>query len=211
MALVSRRGLLIGTAAAGAGLAVGYLWFRRPWPNPLEEKLAAGEVTLNPYVKIASDGRITIIAPRAEMGQGVQTGLAQLVAEELDVPLDAVAVEHGPAAKAYLNWELLPMSLPFAEDDQGTIASSARGLMRTLSHVMGHQVTGGSSSIIDAFDGMRMAGATARAMLIAAAAARTGVNASTIRTSGGHVIAGAESIPYGALAAEAAKLAPPAA
>ena len=46
--------------------------------------------------------------------------------------------------------------------------------MRTLSHVMGHQVTGGSSSIIDAFDGMRMAGAAARAMLIAAAAARSG-------------------------------------
>ena len=61
MSLVSRRNLLIGTAAAGAGLAVGYVWFRRPWPNPLEGKLVPGEVTLNPYLKIGGDGHITII------------------------------------------------------------------------------------------------------------------------------------------------------
>ena len=69
--------------------------FRQSGPNPLESKLAAGEVSLNPYIKIAGNGQITIITPRAEMGQGAQTGLAQLVAEELDVPLDAVAWNTG--------------------------------------------------------------------------------------------------------------------
>lgn len=210
MGKTTRRALLIGTAAAGAGLAIGYLWMRRPFPNPLAARLGAGEITLNPYVKIGADGRVTLITPRAEMGQGVHTGLAQLLAEELDVTLAAVRVEHGPASKAYLNWEILPMSVPFPEDDRGMIANSARSFLRGLSKIVGHQITGGSSSIAEAFDGMRTAGAAARAMLIAAAAARVKLPVDKVTTESGHCIAGGQRISYGALAADAAKLSPPA-
>ena len=111
---IARRTLLIGAAAIAGGVAVGYYSYRRPYPNPLEADLAEGEATFNPYVKIASDGAITIVAPRAEMGQGVATSLAALVAEELDVDLAAVRVEHGPASYAYYNSELLAEGGPFA-------------------------------------------------------------------------------------------------
>src|SRR5262245_6204008 len=77
---IARRTFLIGAAAIAGGVAVGYYYYRKPYTNPLEDDLAAGEATFNPYVKIASDGAITIIAPRAEMGQGVSTSLAALVA-----------------------------------------------------------------------------------------------------------------------------------
>jgi len=91
---ITRRGVLIGTAVvAGGGFAVGY-WARRPGPNPLLKGLAADQHAFNAYVKIGEDGIVTVAVPRAEMGQGVQTALAMLVAEELDVSMENVRVEH---------------------------------------------------------------------------------------------------------------------
>src|SRR5690606_17693084 len=98
---ITRRGFLGLAALAAGGFAVGYYFYKQPFPNPLEDDLAEGEATFNPFVKIASDDTITIIVPRAEMGQGVTTTLAALVAEELDASLESVVVEHGPAASAY--------------------------------------------------------------------------------------------------------------
>eukprot|EP01036_Dinobryon_divergens_P008025 gene8025-10716_t len=95
---LTRRGFLFGAVALTGGVAFGYYRYASPLPNPLNEELAEGEVTFNPYLKITPDNRITIITPRAEMGQGVQTPLAALLAEELDVSLDQVTTEHGPAA-----------------------------------------------------------------------------------------------------------------
>ena len=97
---IARRTFLIGSAAIAGGLAVGYYFYRRPYENPLLREARGDEAVFNPYVKIGTDNRIVIIVPRAEMGQGVQTTLAALVAEELDVPLSAVEVEHGPASWA---------------------------------------------------------------------------------------------------------------
>ena len=79
------------------GVAFGYYKYKQPYDNPLEGEVAENEATFNPYVKITSDNTITIIAPRAEMGQGVTTTLAALVAEELDVDMAKIKVEHGPA------------------------------------------------------------------------------------------------------------------
>ena len=103
IAKYTRRGFLgLGIAAAG-GLAVGYYYYKKPYPNPLPETLEAGEFTFTPYVVIGSDNAITIITPRAEMGQGIHTTLAALVAEELDVDMDQITAAHGPAAAAYYN------------------------------------------------------------------------------------------------------------
>jgi isoquinoline 1-oxidoreductase beta subunit len=93
--------LLIGSAAIAGGLAVGYYSYRQPYANPLQRRPRGDEAVFNPYVKIGADGRVTIIVPRSEMGQGVRTTLAALVAEELDVAFQDVHVEHGPASWAY--------------------------------------------------------------------------------------------------------------
>jgi isoquinoline 1-oxidoreductase beta subunit len=111
------------------------------------------------------------------MGQGVYTSLPTLIAEELDVAVDSIRVEAAPAGNAYINTAL------------------------------GVQVTGGSTSVREAFEKLRKAGAEARARLVAAAAQHWGVDAATLRTVNGTVIGpGGESLTYGQLAEAAAAL-----
>jgi isoquinoline 1-oxidoreductase beta subunit len=189
VAKIARRTFLIGAAAVAGGVAVGYWYVSRPYANPLEGELAEGEATFNPYVKIAPDNTITVIAPRAEMGQGISTTLAALVAEELDVELAAVRVEHGPASFAYYNAALLEEGGPFPFYDRSLMAETVRGALGGVSKVLGFQGTGGSSSIRDAFAKMRQAGAAARHVLVEAAAARLGVVASELETAGSAAVA----------------------
>ncbi len=207
IAKYTRRGFLgLGIAAAG-GLAVGYYYYKKPYPNPLPDMLAEGDFSFTPYVIIGSDNAITIITPRAEMGQGIHTTLAALVAEELDVDMDQISTDHGPAAAAYYNAAMLREGAPFPFFEDGFIAETARGGMEVLSKFLGLQATGGSSSTIDAFEKMREAGATARAVLLEAAAVRWGVDASGLTTARAEVIGpdGAR-LAYGELAPDAAKL-----
>ncbi|WP_394887788.1 molybdopterin cofactor-binding domain-containing protein [Mesorhizobium sp. AaZ16] len=207
VAKIARRTFLIGAAAVAGGVAVGYYSYRKPYPNPLDKDLAEGETTFNPYVKIAPDNTITVIVPRAEMGQGVATSLAALVAEELNVRLDQVKVEHGPADWAYYNSEIFAEGGPFASFNEGAVAEAARGLMGGVGKIFGLQGTGGSSSLRDGFGKMREAGATAREMLVSAAAARFKVQAGELVADGGviaHKTSG-RSLTYGEVAADAAK------
>lgn len=208
---ITRRAFLIGAAAAAGGVAVGYWYVSRPYPNPLEDDLAEGEATFNPFVKIGSDETITVIAPRAEMGQGISTTLAAFVAEELDVGLDRVTVEHGPASWAYYNAAMMEDAGPFPFFDESTLAEIVRGAGGIASKVLGLQITGGSASTRDGFDRMRQAGAATRMMLVEAAARRLGVAAGELSTADGTVIhqASGQTLTYGALAADAAALAPP--
>ena len=84
---IARRTFLFGAAAVAGGAAFGYYYVQKPYPNPLKDDLAEGQRTFNPYVKIGADNSVTIIVPRAEMGQGISTTLAAMVAEEIDVDL----------------------------------------------------------------------------------------------------------------------------
>ncbi len=206
---ITRRTLLVAAAAAAGGVAFGYYSYRKPYPNPLAGGLGEGESTFNPWLKIAADGTITVIVPRAEMGQGVTTTLAALVAEELDVTLDAIRVEHGPASHAYYN-EVMLQEGPFPFWEDGLVARSMEATMGVAAKFLGIQGTGGSTSTRDAFDRMRRAGAAAREMLKEAAAGRLGANASTLTTEGGRVTdpKSGQSLSYGELAADAAKLEP---
>jgi len=210
VAKIARRTFLVGAAALAGGLAVGYWYVRKPHPNPLIGELAEGEVTFNPFVKIAADNTITVIAPRAEMGQGIATTLAALVAEELDVPLDKLKVEHGPAGWAYYNGAMLEDAGPYPSFDEGMVAEAMRATMPSVGKVFGLQITGGSSSTRDGYVKMREAGAAARQVLVAAAAARWNVPESGLRTADASVSdpASGRSATYGELAADAAKLAP---
>jgi isoquinoline 1-oxidoreductase beta subunit len=207
---IARRTFLIGAATIAGGVAVGYWYVNRPYANPLDGELAEGEATFNPYVKIASDNTITVIAPRAEMGQGVSTTLAALVAEELDVTLDKVKVEHGPASYAYYNAAMLEDGGPFAFFDDSFVAEMARGALGTLGKVLGLQATGGSSATRDGFDKMRQAGAAALAVLLQAAAAKLSVPMGELVTDNGAIVhkASGRSVTYGEVALAAGKLAP---
>ncbi|WP_157016541.1 xanthine dehydrogenase family protein molybdopterin-binding subunit [Mesorhizobium xinjiangense] len=208
---ITRRGFLIAAAAIAGGVAVGYYYVRAPYPNPLEDDLDSGEATFNPYVKITADNAVTVIAPRAEMGQGVSTTLAALVAEELGVGLDDISVEHGPASYAYYNSAMLAEGGPFPLFDEGMIAQTMRGAMGAAGKVLGLQATGGSSSVRDGFERMRRAGAAARHMLTAAAANALGVSANELTIRGKsilHEVSG-RSVTFGAVAAAAAEIDPP--
>ncbi|SMH57638.1 xanthine dehydrogenase family protein molybdopterin-binding subunit [Mesorhizobium australicum] len=208
---IARRTFLFGMAAVAGGVAVGYYYYRRPYPNPLEGELAEGEVTFNPYLKIGSDNTITVIAPRAEMGQGISTTLAAFVAEELDVTLDRLTVEHGPPSYAYYNAAMLEEGAGFNFWDDSFTAETVRGLMGAAGKMLGLQATGGSTAARDGFDRMRQAGAAARIMLIEAAAARLGVPARDLATDNGTIVhkASNRSVTYGEVALDASKLTPP--
>jgi isoquinoline 1-oxidoreductase beta subunit len=135
----SRRGFLKAAAATAAGLTIGF-----HWSGPLSRALAdtPKDFAPNAFLRIAPDNSVTVIAKHLEMGQGAYTGLATVVAEELDADWAQIRVESAPAdASKYAN-------LAF-----GTI-----------------QGTGGSSAMANSWMQLRNAGATARAMLVAAAA-----------------------------------------
>ena len=209
---LTRRRFLLGSAAVAGGVAFGFYAARdRSIPDGLAAAAgsAEGDVVLNPWLVIGSEG-ITVVTPRAEMGQGIHTTLAALVAEELDVPFERVRAVHGPAAAAYANTTVLGAGLPFAEYENGRAHAIARGATAFGGKFLGLQITGGSTSTIDAFDRMRTAGAAARETLVAAAAARLGVDAGALGVEDGEVVApdGAR-LPYASLAADAARLDPP--
>ena len=204
VATIARRTFLIGSAAVVGGVAFGVWRYKTPYGNPLEKGLADGEATLTPYVKIDQEG-VTIITPRGEMGQGVQTTLAAMVAEELDIAWEDVRIEHGPPSKAYFNAALLEEMAGYASTDTSEKAAKARNFTKIPAKILAMQVTGGSTSIVDAYQKTRLAGAAARAALLKAAAKRLKVDVATLRTVDGHVVSqkGAR-ISYGDLAQDAA-------
>ncbi len=202
---ILRRTFLFGGLAVAGGVAFGWWKYKIPYGNPLEDGLAEGATTLNPYVMIDARG-VTIIAPRAEMGQGVHTTLAALVAEEMDLDLAAVTVIHGPASPAYFNAGILEEGAPFQPIDDSWLAETVRAAMHVPGKFLALQMTGGSSSMIDAYDKMRLAGAAARAALVQAAAVRLAVAADGLKTEAGAVVAAdGTRLSYVELAAEAAK------
>src|SRR5262245_33966073 len=173
-----RRQFLVGAAALGAGLYVGFrVAEKRSAPA---QGLAPASFAPNAFVRIGTDDVITVIIGKSEMGQGVYTGLPMVLAEELDVDPAHVKVEFAPVDRAYY--------LPWAPA----------------------QLTGGSSSTITTYQQLRQAGATARAMLIAAAAATWKIDNASIGTSGdGAVTHGDKRLRYGELAAAAGGMQPP--
>ena len=110
-----------------------------------------------------------VAVPRAEMGQGIQTALAMLVAEEMDARWDQVRVEDPPENGVYRNVDILIDSLPFSPEETGTIVDIAHWVAGKLGGVLGVLATGGSTATRDAWLPMRMAGAVARDLLLRAA------------------------------------------
>ncbi len=204
---IARRTFLFGAVAITGGVAFGVWQIRKDPPNPL--KTAAGETALSPFVLIDAEG-VTLIAPRAEMGQGVQTTWAALLAEELDIAWEDVRVLHGPPAKAYYNSAMVAEGLPGKGYDTSEFQHSLGESLGGIGKLMDLQVTGGSTSMRDGFERMRVAGATAREMLKAAAAQRLGLDVTQLGTENGAVVSpDGTRLPYPDLAEDAARLSPP--
>ena len=171
---IARRTFLVGAVAVAGGVAFGVWAVRRPAPNPLRP--GDGETALSPFVVIDAEG-VTLVAPRAEMGQGVHTTWAALIAEELDVDWQDIRVIHGPAATAYYNHAMLAEGLPNKGYDASAFQEALGETLGGVGKLLDLQVTGGSTSMKDGFERMRVAGAAARETLKLAAAERLGVDA----------------------------------
>lgn len=210
---VSRRQFLITGAALSGGLLVGC--GKPSASDRLGDKgllaVEGGEVALNGWVKIGPDGQVTVAVPRSEMGQGVLTALPMLLVEELDARWEDVQVEQAPVAQIYANATMMLNVVPFGADDDSVMARMARASMQRLGYALSLQVTGGSASVRDAWEPMRLAGATARAMLVQAAATRWSITPAQCQVEDGHVINTKTGVRlgFGELAKDAAALTPP--
>jgi len=181
---VDRRQVLKGGLAAGAGLILGFRWTPGAGGRlEAAETTAAGELVPNAFVRIAPDDSVTVLSKHIEFGQGTYTGLATVLAEELDADWAQVRVESAPAdASRYANL------------------------------FFGIQGTGGSTAMANSWQQMRTAGATARALLVAAAAEAWEVPIEAITVDKGIVRhdSSGRSARFGELVERAAALEPPA-
>ena len=183
---LDRRTLLVG-GGAGVGLVVAFAVWPRRTGSGLQPRHC--EHVFGPYLKIATDGRVTVAVPQVETGQGVWTALPQILADELGAAWETVAVEPAPAGPHYDNglWaELRPYGIDEAE-----------------------RLTAGATSIRAFEEPLRRAGAAARALLCAEAAARWGVAAAECDTNAGFVTHEGKRLPFGELADGAAERSPP--
>ncbi|RZT36617.1 xanthine dehydrogenase family protein molybdopterin-binding subunit [Cupriavidus agavae] len=176
---LSRRTFLIGGAGAAAAgtLAVGWALFRpdRRLDSRTAPALPESQIALNGWVLVGTDNRVTIVMSKAEMGQGIHTGAAMLLAEELEADWAQVRVVQSPIDRIYINRENLVNGLPYRDDDPREHVEFVRDFARRTSRYFGSMVTGGSTSIEDLWLPMREAGASARMMLCTAAANLWGV------------------------------------
>jgi isoquinoline 1-oxidoreductase beta subunit len=172
---LSRRQFLTVSAALGGGLVVGFTTSTAR----AAEGAAGATFTPNAFIRIGSDGQIVLTMPYVEMGQGTYTSIPMLIAEELEVDLKQVRLEHAPPdEKRYAN------------------------------PLLGVQATGNSNAIRGSWQPLRQAGATARTMLVSAAAKRWNVDPASCRAQSGvvrHVPTG-KNLKYGELAADAARM-----
>lgn len=171
---LSRRNFLINSAVAGSGLVLSL-------SLPFGQGKAVGNDSFvpNAFIRIGTDGQIVLTMPYVEMGQGTYTAIPMLIAEELEVGLQQVRIEHAPPnEKLYAN------------------------------PLLGVQATGNSNAIRVAWKPLREAGAAARIMLIAAAAGRWGVDAGSCHADAGEVVhtSSGRRLKYGELAVEAARM-----
>jgi isoquinoline 1-oxidoreductase beta subunit len=179
-----RRTFLKAGTAAGGGLAIS---FYLPGAARVAEA-AAGQAKLNAFVKIGTDGKVTVVCGQSEMGQGCHNALSMLIAEELEVDLKNVHIEQGGVDPAFGN----PRYIGFRA-------------------VGGFQGTGGSSSVRNVGPVARRAGAAARFMLISAGAERMQVLRSECIAENGFVIhkPSGRKVSYGSVANNAAKMVAP--
>ena len=213
---MKRRTLLLSALGASGALLVG--WGMAPPRSRLgsaDSMLPTqGNVGLNGWIKIGEDGSVALAMPRSEMGQGVHTALAMLAAEELDIPLDKVRLEQAGPDALYGNVAAVLAFLPFhpqqtEEGKRSATVKTAQWLTAKVGRELGLIMTGGSSSVADAWEPVRLAAASARASLAQAAAAQWQVPVGELVFTQGKIShASGKEGHFGEFAFAAAKLNP---
>lgn len=198
----TRRAFIGIGGLAGVGLVVGVggnMYLNNAITKYTGQGFGDG-ASLNAWIRIAPDNTITMAVPRAEMGQGVYTSMPMLIAEELEVHMSAIQVHHPQPESPYANAYLL-VNEP--RDVYGPMK-----FMEKIAHFLPVVATGGSTTIKDAYDHLRVMGATAREMLVQAAAKQWGVSATDCYAEKAHVInkSTKEKLSYGSLAEAASNI-----
>ena len=209
----SRRAFLVGSAAVAGGIAFGSFSEANQADltshgNPLTAGLGPNSASFNPWVEISPE-KITLIAQHADIGQGVGSVQPIMIAEEMDLDPGQFEIRFAGPSPAYFNTGFAEELAPFLAADQSPAAEEARAAAFESLRKSGLQMTGGSSTVPDTYEKLRVAGAVARETLKAAAAKRAGVAVADVRTQSGQVILpDGRKIAYVELAAEASKIPP---
>lgn len=204
---LSRRGILIGTGTAG-GLLVAWALLPRRFDPPLAA--GEGEHTFNAWLRIGQDGVVTVAVPDLEMGQGIATQIAQIVAVELGADWRQIAVEPAPVSGAYAN---APLAAAWRSLWLPLMPDLAAGEDSTLAKRFGERevfmVTADGSSLAAHEAAARAAAAAVRVMLTMAAAARWDVAWEECEAQKGFVTHGKQRASFAELVDEAIEFDPP--
>ncbi len=207
---VKRRAFLIGgVAVVGAGLFGVSIADSNAVKTAAKLTAGKGEHSFATWLKIAEDNSITIYSPHTDIGQGSNTGLAQMLAEELDAAWDQVKLVSAPAESAFANVGLGRGFMGEMTGQPGIVNGIPQSFLSLIARQMNLQITGGSSAL--RYTGQvtfQKVGAATRLALVETAAKRLGVPVSELTTQDSHVLhsESARALPYGELAAEAATL-----
>ena len=174
---MKRRNLILSGLGITGALIVGWgvLPARSRTGKPDNMLPTEDEVALNGWIKIAKDGGVVLAMHRSDMGQGIHNALSMLVAEELNVPLKQIRLEQAGHDSIYGNVSMFVGTLPFHPlqsegADKPFAVHSGEWIVGKVARELGVNATGGSSSVKDAWEHLRMAAATAKASLLLAAA-----------------------------------------
>ena len=185
----TRRGFITAGVIGGGALLIGITirpGDRRAQLAPLAVK--GDEHLLTAWVKLSPDNRVTAIIPHGEMGQGVHTALAAMLAEEMEVDWDLIDVMEAPADKAYANYILARDFMVDKEKFPGFVLETLNGAFLKITQAMGLQITGGSASVRFTGTGaMLVAGAAAKEMLLKAAAQSWAVPIESLRAEKSYI------------------------
>ena len=206
----TRRAFIGAGSLVGGGFVLGVAGVAfAPGRHSVVSADAIDKGELTTWITVTPDNFITILIPHCEMGQGSQTGLAMMAAEEMEAEWERVRIQEAPALDAYANAYMLRA---FTGDSMPAPLGRAidYGAYR-LARWFGTQATGGSMAVRGTGYGMRIAGAAAREMLLAAAAERFGVRADECTAARSHVThaASGRSATFGELAKAAAAIPAP--
>ncbi len=213
---MKRRNLILSGLGITGALIVGWgvMPARSRMGKPDNMLLTEGEIALNGWLKIAKDGGVVLAMNRSDMGQGIHNALSMLVAEELDAPLERVRLEQAGHDAIYGNVAMFVGTLPFhpmnSEGVEKPFAvKSGEWIVGKIARELGVNATGGSSSVKDAWEHLRLAAATAKASLCMAAADQWKVPLQEIKVKDGVIShASGKSAHFGELAKGAASQTP---
>ena len=187
---ITRRKLLIGAGGAAA-LAVGYaIW---PRERALNLAVRPDETLVNAWLKIGLDGRVVVAVPQAEMGQGVYTALPQLLAGELGADWEMVSVEPAPLHPVYANRAFVE---GVGEGMPSLLAGIVKWAAISVVERFELQATGGSTSVMAFWEPLRLAGASARELLVRAASRSLDIDPAELDTAGGYVEGGGRRVAF---------------